>query len=173
MKLFSEQLNKLKYIMLLLFGIIEIFCFIMFFILYKPIYLKIFEQMKESSLVKTISISKNFNEVLKLIFIKYTQDLKFIAKHMSFLSNEEINIQSEYYQNLISNEDKHIYDANLEELKKYFPEYYDNSNQKFLYLENYINNYINNKTNHINILTDLMNNTKHPELNSISNLRKS
>ena len=168
MKLFSEQLNKLKYIMLLLFGIIEIICFIMFFILYKPIYLKIFEQMKEASLIKSQSISKNLNEVIKLIFIKYIQDLKFIAKHMSFLSNEEINIQSEYYQNLISNEDKHIYDANLEELKKYFPEYYDNSNQKFLYLENYINNYINNKTNHINILTDLMNNTKHPELNSIS-----
>ena len=168
MKLFSEKLTKLKLIMLLLFGIIEIISFIMFFILYKPIFLKIFEQMKESSLVKTISISENFNEVLKLIFIKYTQDLKFIAKHMSLLVNGEINTQSEYYHNLINNEEKNIYNANLEELKEYFPEYYDNSQKKFLYLENYINNYIDNKTNQINILNELMNNTKHPELNSIS-----
>ena len=163
MKLFSEKLTKLKLIMLLLFGIIEIISFIMFFILYKPIFLKIFEQMKESSLVKTISISKNFNEVLKLIFIKYTQDLKFIAKHMSLLVNEEINTQSEYYHNLINNEEKNIYNANLEELKEYFPEYYDNSQKKFLYLEKYINDYIDNKTNQMNILNELMNNKKHLE----------
>ena len=168
MKIFSEKLNKLKFIMLLSFCIIEILCFLMFFILYKPIYLKIFEQMSEASIIKTESIAKSVYEIIHLIFIKYTQDLKFIAKHMSFLANDEINIESDYYQNLMNDEDKHIYDANLEKLKKYFPEYYDDSQQKFLYLENYINYYIENKTNQMNVLNDLMNNAKHPELNSIS-----
>ena len=168
MKLFSEKLTKLKLIMLFLFGIIEIISFIIFFILYKPIFLKILDQMKESSLVKTVSISKNYNEIIRLLFIKYTQDLKFIAKHVSLLSNDEINTESDYYQNLINNEEKNILNANLEELKEYFPEYYDNSQKKFLYLENYINNYIDNKTNQMNILNELMNNEQHPELNSIS-----
>ena len=131
MKLFSEKLTKLKLIMLFLFGIIEIISFIIFFILYKPIFLKIFDQMKESSLVKTVSISKNYNEIIRLLFIKYTQDLKFIAKRISLLVNEEINTESEFYQNLINSEDKYIYNANLEELKEYFPEYYDNSQKKF------------------------------------------
>ena len=168
MKLFSAQLTKLKFIMLLIFGLIEIIGFIIIFYLYKPIYLKLFEQMKEPSLIKTETIAKSLHEITKLIFIRYTHDLKFIAKHMSLLANGEINMESEFFYNLINNEDKHIYDANLEELKNHFPEYYDNSQQKFLYLENYIKNYIENKTNQINILNDLMNSTKHPELNSIS-----
>ena len=167
MKLFSKQLTKLKFITMLIFGIIELICCIIFFRLYKDIYLKIFDQMKEASLIKIQSIAKSVNKIFEIIFIRHTQDLKFIAKHMTFLENE-IDMQSDYYKNIINNKDKYIYNASLEELKKYFPEYYDDSQQKFLYLENYINNYIENKTNKINILNDLMNNTKHPELNSIS-----
>ena len=168
MKLFSEQLTILKFVTLLIFCILEILLFIILFILYKPIFLKIFEKMEEVSLEKTKLIAKSIDDIIELIFLKYTQDLKFIAKHMSFLVNDTINIESEYYQNIINNEDKHIYDANSEELKKYFPKYYNDSQEKFLFLENYFSNYIDNKANRINILNYLMNNTKHPELNSIS-----
>ena len=88
MKLFSKQLTEWKFIMMLIFGIIELICCIIFFRLYKDIYLKIFDQMKEDSLIKIQSIAKSVNKIFEIIFIRHTQDLKFISKHMTFLENE-------------------------------------------------------------------------------------
>ena len=87
---------------------------------------------------------------------------------MSFLSNNEINNKSQYYQNIINNEEKHIYNAYIEDLKDNFREYYNASQKKFFYLDNYIQNYVEDVNKKPLILKELMDSTKHPELNSIS-----
>ena len=87
---------------------------------------------------------------------------------MSFLANDEINNKSQFYQNIINNEDKHIYFATTENLKIYFNKYYDDTQKKFLFFETYINDIIHNNTNQEDIINDLMSKEKHPELNSIS-----
>ena len=168
MKLFSEKLTKLKFSLILAFSILEIICFIILFISYKPLYLKVFDQAKEASINKTISITQTLNEILKLSLNEYLLDLKLAGKHMSFLAYNSINNNSQYYQKLINNEDKHIFFGTTEELKKNFSDYYDSNEHKFLFKEKYIKDYVENKSNQINILHDLMNKTKHPELNSIS-----
>ena len=168
MRLFSEKLKKHKFITLLVFIIMEIICFIVIFIKYKPIYSKIFEEMEEISITKTNSIIDTLKELMRVSFIRYILDLKLIGKHMSLLANDEININSNYYKNLNNDKSKNIYYGTLEELKQTFNEYYDDKQKKFFYFENYIENYIKNTTNMKNILNDLMNGTKHPELNSIS-----
>ena len=168
MKLFSGKITKYKFILLSVFSLVEIISFIFLFNSYKPLYLKVFEQSLEVAKEKALSITNNLNEIIKLSFIRYIQDLKFIGKHMSLLSYNNINKNSHFYQNIINNQEKQIYCGTNEELKKYFGEYYDNKEGKFLYFEKYINYYINNITNKINLLPELMNNEIHPELNSIS-----
>ena len=168
MKLFSEKLTQLKFLLFLTFSILEIICFLILFISYKPLYLRIFEQEKKASIEKTDSITNNLNEILRLSLDKYLLDLKLAGKHMSFLAYNEINNNSQYYQKLINNEDKHIFFGTIEELKKNFSKYYNKEDEKFLYKEKYIKEYIENNSNQINTLNDLMDKAKHPELNSIS-----
>ena len=168
MKLFSEKLNKFKFYLLLSFSILEIICFLILFFTYRPLYIQVFDQAKEASIEKTISITHTLNEILKIAFERYLLDLKLAGKHMSFLVYNSINNKSKYYQNLINNEEKYIFFGETNELKKNFSEYYDEKEKKFVYNEKYIKDYIINKSNQINILDDLMNNEKHPELNSIS-----
>ena len=168
MKLFSASLARYKYLALIFLGLLEILSFIIIFTKYKSIYLKIFSRIREVSIEKAINITNNINEIFKMSLIRYYLDMKLIGKHMSFLANNEINPSSKYYENIIKNEDKKIIYGTIEELKKYFNEYYDNATNKFLFLENYTKNYLEKETNKINILNDLMNNSLHPELNSIS-----
>lgn len=168
MKLFSEKLSRYQCLVLIFFIIIEIICFILLITSYKPLYKRVFDKSKEVSIQKTANITHTLTEIFEFSFVRYVQDLKLIGKHMSLLSNNEINKNSQFYKNLMNNEDKHIYLGTVEELKRNFSKYYDDNQKKFLFLESYINDYVINKTNQINILTDLMNKKKHPELNSIS-----
>ena len=168
MKLFSEKLTKLKFLLFLTFSILEIICFLILFISYKPLYLKVFNQEKKASIEKTDLITNNLNEILRLSLDKYLLDLKLAGKHISFLAHNKINNNSQYYQNVINNEDKHIFFGTIEELKINFSEYYNEEDGKFLYKEKYMKDYIENNSNQINALNDLMDKAKHPELNSIS-----
>ena len=168
MKLFSNKLTKTQFLFLLAFSIIEIICFLILFLSYKPIFSQVFDQSREISIQKTKSITQTLSQIFELSFHRYIQDLKLIGKHMSFLANNQINTESQYYQNIINNEDKHVYFATTENLKTYFNKYYDEKQNKFLFFENYIKDYVDNTTNQMNIITDLMNKDKHPELNSIS-----
>ena len=168
MKLFSEKLTKLKFLLFLTFSILEIICFLILFISYKPLYLKVFNQEKKASIEKTDLITNNLNEILRLSLDKYLLDLKLAGKHISFLGHNKINNNSQYYQNVINNEDKHIFFGTIEELKINFSEYYNEEDEKFLYKEKYMKDYIENNSNQINALNDLMDKAKHPELNSIS-----
>ena len=166
MKLFSEKLTKYKFFFLSVFSIIEITCFILIYISYKPLYIKVFEQTKDIAIEKTLSITHSLNEIIKITFNRHILDLKFIGKHMSFLSNNNINNKSQYYNNLVNNDDKHLFNSSLEELMNNFSEYFDQN--KSIYLEKYIKDYIDNDINRIKILPDLMNSSLHSELNSIS-----
>ena len=166
MKLFSEKLTKYKFLLLSIFIIVEFSSFILLFISYKSIYLNVFDQTKEVAIEKAKSINLSLNQLYKLTLYKDIQDLKFIGKHMSFLANNEINNKSKYYQNIINNNNSHIYYATVGELT-YFNEYYNDEIKQFLYYDNYVKNYIDNITNRKNILSDMANKDKHPELNSI------
>ena len=168
MKLYSEKLKKLKFLLILTFSILELICFLILFISYKPLYLNLFNQEKKASIEKTDSITNNLNEILKLSLDKYLLDLKLAGKHISFLGYNKINNNSQYYQNLINNEEKHIFFGTIEELKINFSKYYNEQDEKFLYKEKYMKDYIDNNSNQINALNDLMDKAKHPELNSIS-----
>ena len=167
MKLFSEKLTKYKFLLLSIFIIVEFSSFILLFISYKSIYLNVFDQTKEVAIEKAKSINLSLNQLYKLTLYKDIQDLKFIGKHMSFLANNEINNKSKYYQNVINNNNSHIYYATVGELT-YFNEYYNDEIKQFLYYDNYVKNYIDNISNRKNILSDMSNKDKHPELNSIS-----
>ena len=120
MKLFSEKLNKFKFYLLLSFSILEIICFLILFFTYRPLYIQVFDQAKEASIEKTISITHTLNEILKIAFERYLLDLKLAGKHMSFLVYDSINNKSKYYQNLINNEEKYIFFGETNELKKKF-----------------------------------------------------
>ena len=168
MKLFSNKLTTIQILFLLAFSIIEVICFLILFASYKPLFSQIFNQSRELSIKKTKNITQTLSQIFELSFQRYFQDLKLIGKHMSFLANNQINNKSQYYQNIINDENKHIYSATLENLRKDFNKYYDETQNKFLFFENYIKDYIENTTNQINILNDLMDKNKHSELNSIS-----
>ena len=152
MKLFSNKLTKTQFFFLLAFSIIEIICFFFFFLSYKPIFSQVFDQSREISIQKTKSITQTLSQIFELSFHRYIQDLKLIGKHMSFFANNLINTESQYYQNIINNEDKHVYFATTENLKTYFNKYYDEKQNKFLFFENYIKDYVDNTTNQMNII---------------------
>ena len=96
MKLFSEKLTKLKCALLLAFSVLEVICFLILFISYRPLYLKAFDQAKEAAIEKTISITHTLNEILKLSLNEYLLDLRLAGKHMSFLAYDSINSKSQY-----------------------------------------------------------------------------
>ena len=168
MKLFSEKLTKYKFIILSVFTLVEISSFTLLLVQYKSPYLKVFDDSKTVTINKTIAITHTLNEIIKLSLHRYSQDLKLAGKHMLFLLNDGINNKSQYYQNMISDNDKKIYYATLEELKDKFPYYFKEDARSFFYLDKYIHDYFENKTKAQYILDELMNKTIHPELNSIS-----
>ena len=173
MKLFSLTLSKHKFIVIITFAILEIISLIVIFIKYKPIYLKIFDQIKEISVEKAINITNSINEVFGLAFFRAFLDMKTMGKHQNFFVKEEINPNSKYYDKIFNNDDKHIVYGTIEDLQENFNEYYDYNTKKFLFLENYYKIYIenNNNVNQMDILNNLMNNSLHPELNCIAYYR--
>ena len=80
---------------------------------------------------------------------------------MSFLSNEEININSHYYQKIMNNSDKNFIKGTLENLESndIIEQIYIDNN--FSYFNVYAEKYINNADIKVNILNELMNKTKH------------
>ena len=173
MKLFSLTLSKHKFIVIITSAILEIISLIVIFINYKPIYLKIFDQIKEISVEKAINITNSINEVFGLAFFRAFLDMKTMGKHQNFFVKEEINPNSKYYDKIFNNDDKHIVYGTIEDLQENFNEYYDYNTKKFLFLENYYKMYIenNNNVNQMDILNNLMNNSLHPELNCIAYYR--
>ena len=168
MKLFSEKLIKYKFLVLLIFILVELAGFILLFVSYKSPYLKVFDDSKNISIEKTIAITHTLNEIFKLCLHKYLQDLKLAGIHMLFLSNNKLNKNSQFYKNLEDDQDKQIFFATLEELKDNFNEYYNENEKMFYYLDKYIKLYIENEEKRQYILSELMDKNKHPELNSIS-----
>ena len=113
MKLFTNQLRKIQFLFLLAFIVIEIICFVILYISYKPLFLQVYNQSREITMEKTRAITHTLSQIFELSFHRYIHDLKLIGKHMSFLANNEINNKSQFYQNLINDEDKHIYFATI------------------------------------------------------------
>ena len=111
MKLYSNKLTIIQYLSLFTFIVIEILCFAFLFITYKPLFIQVYNESREISINKTKTITHTLSGNLELSFQRYIQDLKLIGKYMSFLANNEINNKSQFYQNIINNEDKHIYFA--------------------------------------------------------------
>ena len=130
MKLFSLTLSKHKFIVIITFAILEIISLIVIFIKYKPIYLKIFDQIKEISVEKAINITNSINEVFGLAFFRAFLDMKTMGKHQNFFVKEEINPNSKYYEKIYNNDDKHIVYGTIEDLQENFNEYYDYNTKK-------------------------------------------
>ena len=168
MELFAEKLTNNKFLILIALGLVEIIGFIILFVSYKSLYLNVFEETKVISLNKTLEIAYSFYNVFSIYINRYIQDVKLIGRHMSFLSNEEININSHYYQKIKNNSDKNFIKGTLENLESndIIEQIYIDNN--FSYFNVYAEKYINNADIKVNILNELMNKTKHPELNSIA-----
>ena len=171
MKLFSANLTKYKFIVILVSVFIKLEAIAIIFLTYKSPYLKVFDDTKEVSIEKTIVITHTINEIIKLSLIRYLEDLKLIGRHMSFLANNGINNKSKYYQNIKNDIDKKIFYATIDKLKSNFTKfsyYYNEERRRFEYLEKYIKDYMLSFPTKQKILYDLMNPKIHPELNSIS-----
>ena len=168
MELFAEKLTNNKFLILIALGLVEIIGFIILFVSYKSLYLNVFEETKVISLNKTLEIAYSFYNVFSIYINRYIQDVKLIGRHMSFLSNKEININSHYYQKIKNNSDKNFIKGTLENLESndIIEQIYIDNN--FSYFNVYAEKYINNADIKVNILNELMNKTKHPELNSIA-----
>ena len=114
MKLFTNQLRKIQFLFLLAFIVIEIICFVILYISYKPLFLQVYNQSREITMEKTRAITHTLSQIFVLSFHRYIHDLKLIGKHMSFLANNEINNNSQFYQNLINDVDKIVGDTKFD-----------------------------------------------------------
>ena len=168
MKLFSEKISKHKFIVILVSVFFKIVAIILLFTSYKSPYLKVFDDTKEVSIEKTITITHTINELIKLSLFRYIQDLKLIGRHMFFLANNGINKNSKYYKNIKNDSNKQIFYATVDKLKSNFSYYYNEENGKFEYLERYTKDYLDNADKRSSLLNEFMNSSIHPELNSIS-----
>ena len=174
MKLINEILTKLKIIVVIFIIVIESILFLMMMKLYKPIYIKTFEITKNFTVNKTVSAAKTLNDLLKITLYRYLCDLKLIGRHMSFLGNinnnsKYINRTSNYFKNILNNNDKKIVYATMEELVK-IPElnkYYNKEEKKYNYLTYYGKEYL-ETGKQSQIIHYLNNGTLHPELNMIA-----
>ena len=174
MKLINEKLAKFKFILFFIVILLEVLAFLIVIFMYRPIYIKTIEITKNHTINKTISATKIFNDILKIALYRYLCDLKLIGKHMSFLGDVEddtkyIKRTSQYYKNLITNEDKVIVYGTMEELKKInnLTKYYKEEENRFQYFSVYNKDYLESgkQTQVINVLK---NKTIHPELNMIA-----
>ena len=174
MKLISDYLNRLKIIILFTVFALEMLLFVIVINLYRPIYKKTFEITKNHTINKTISATKTLNEIIKITLYRYLCDLKLIGKHMSFLGNEEndskyIKRSSNYYKNILINEDKKIVYGSMEELKKIkeLEKFYNEEKEKYDYISIYNKEYI-DTGKQSKIINYLVNKSMHPELNMIA-----
>ena len=175
MKLINENLTRFKLILFVIIIIIELIAFIIVINLYQPIYRKTFELTKNYTINKTVSATESIKDVYILSFNRYLCDLKLIGKHMAFLGNETddnkyINRSSNYYQNILLNEDKQIVYGTMEELKKIthlYKNYFSEEKNKFDYSLKYYKDYF-ETGKESQIINYLNNNSLHPELNMIA-----
>ena len=113
MNLINEILTRIKVILLFVIIVLEVFSFGMISRSYKSVYSQTFELTKNHTINKTISAAKTLNDLLKITLYRYLCDLKLIGKHMSFLGNTNneskyIKTSSNFYKNILLNEDKKI-----------------------------------------------------------------
>ena len=175
MKLINENLTSFKLILFVIIILIESISFIIVMNLYQPIYRKTFELARNYTINKTVSATESIKETYTLLFNRYLCDLKLIGKHMAFLGNETddnkyINRSSNYYQNILLNEDKQIVYGTMEELIKkpyLYKNYFNKEKIKFDYFFKYYNDYV-ETGKQSQILNYLNNNSLHPELNMIA-----
>ena len=153
---------------------LEVFSFGMISKCYKSVYSQTFELTKNHSINKTVSSAKTLNDLLKIIFYRYLCDLKLIGKHMSFLGNTKndskyIRTSSNYYKNILLNEDKKIVYGTMEELRKIetLNKFYNSDLKKFDYISYYNKEYLEGG-NQSQIIKYLKNKDIHPELNMIA-----
>ena len=142
--------------------VIEIFITILLYKRQNIIYKETYKETEEKVIQKALEIVKKYEELTINYMLKYLGDLKLIGLH-SLLFN--INKTDDNIN--FDNTDKKIYSAtsdvlsNVEELKKFFgiggKSYLD------VYEEEFENN-----TDTTSILSSLLDNSKHPELNYIS-----
>ena len=174
MKLINETLNKLKLIIVLIIIALELCLFSIVISSYKFFYTNTLDLTKNYTINKTIDATRTLNDLLRITLYRYLCDLKLIGKHMSFLSSEEndskyIRTSSNYYKNIILNEDKKIVYATMEELKKIsiLNKFYNNETHKYDYLSYYNREYI-ESGQQAQIINYLKNKNIHPELNMIA-----
>ena len=174
MKLINEKLAKFKFILFFIVILLESLAFLIVIFMYRPIYIKTIEITKNHTINKTISATKIFNDILKIALYRYLCDLKLIGKHMSFLGDVEddtkyIKRTSQYYKNLLTNEDKVIVYGTIEELKKInnLTKYYNEEENRFQYFSVYNKDYL-ESGKQTQVMNVLKNKTIHPELNMIA-----
>ena len=174
MNLINEILIKIKVILFFIIIVIEAFLFGIVMTYYKFVYIRTFELTKNYTINKTISTAKTLNDLLKINLYRYLCDLKLIGKHMSFLGNTKndskyIRKPSNYYKNILLDEDKQIVYGTMEELKKIksLSKFYNSELKKFDYISYYSKEYIDNGKQS-QIIKYLKNKDIHPELNMIA-----
>ena len=175
MKLINENLAGFKLILFIIVIIIESLGFIIVLNLYKPIYKKTFELTRNYTINKTLSTVKILKNLSILSFNRNLCDLKLVGKHMSFLGNETnekkyIKRTSNYFNNILLNEDKQIIYGTMDELIKIpylYENYFNKEEIKFDYFSKYYNDYI-QTGKQSEIIDKLKNNSLHPELNMIA-----
>ena len=177
MKLINEKLTKYKLILFIIIIIIEVLGLIIVLNLYKPIYEKTFELTRNFTINKTLSAAKTLRELSRMTFYKQLCDLKLIGKHMSFLGNEtnekkHIKRTSQFFNNILYNENKQIVYGTMEELKKIktpnlYENFYDEEINKFYYFSKYNRDYIEGGKQS-QIINYLKSHSLHPELDMIA-----
>ena len=162
MKLIKEYI--IKEILVLLAAAIVIEGFIIYLlnkrakIIYEDTYNETIEKIENKTLEAAIKIE----ELAKNYLSKYLTDLKLIVTH-SFLFNINKNTTN---NNKLDNENKKIYTATLEDLKKEEDLNKYLNNEQFSYVNKYEEEFKNITDTNI-ILNSLLDNEKHPELNTI------
>ena len=162
MEIIKEYIFKEILLLLISLLVIEIFITILLYKRQNIIYKETYKETEEKVIQKALEIVKKYEELTINYMLKYLGDLKLIGLH-SLLFN--INKTDDNIN--FDNTDKKIYSAtsdvlsNVEELKKFFgiggKSYLD------VYEEEFENN-----TDTTSILSSLLDNSKHPELNYIS-----
>ena len=162
MKLIKEYI--IKEILVLLAAAIVIEGFIIYLLnkRAKIIYEDTYNETNKKIENKTLEAAIKIEELAKNYLSKYLTDLKLIVTH-SFLFNINKNTTN---NNKLDNENKKIYTATLEDLKKEEDLNKYLNNEQFSYVNKYEEEFKNIKDTNI-ILNSLLDNEKHPELNTI------
>ena len=174
MKIVSEIIQLPAIILLIIAVVTEIILLIFIEITYQKGYRILFEPTKEIVIKKANITMVKFNEILSNGIYRYYADLKLIGKHMStfvlegdgYKEEDTVNQNSKFFQNYKESVNKNVFYSDFSILSKHFGKYLEENN-KLNYLAKYEQEF-DSSTHPNTIISSLIDNKKHNELNSIS-----